>query len=122
MAKCFSISGGALFARVGRKPSRARPKLPSSRTTIVTTIPRTKLRISDPRKNGKFGVCTLYITGPRLWRQQSNVSTRAVGEPRAPDRKLSAEKIPPAAEKTELACRATSAAQSGRRDHRTLLH
>src|SRR5208283_4458767 len=49
MARWRSIFGGATLARVGRKPSRARPRVPISRTRIATTIPRIKLRIEEPR-------------------------------------------------------------------------
>src|ERR1035437_3432533 len=69
MAMWISISGGALLARVGKKPSRARPRPPISRTRMVMTIPRMKLRISrssehftgelQPRTNSS----SLYLQG-----------------------------------------------------------
>ena len=51
MAICFSNLGGVVFALVGTKPSSASPRAPISRAAMVMTIPRMKLRISDPRKD-----------------------------------------------------------------------
>jgi hypothetical protein len=52
---------------------------------------------------------------------RAEVSKPAGGAPHAQDRRLSGGKTPPAAEKTEPACRETSAGQWGHRDRRTLL-
>src|ERR1019366_8211392 len=53
--------------------------------------------------------------------RRAEVSKPAGGEPRAPGRKLWEERTPPAAEKTEPACRETSAGRWGHRDRRMLL-
>src|SRR6266478_949737 len=127
MARWISISWGGLLARVGKKPSRARPRPPIARTRMVTTIPRMKLRILDPRSfelrqssranfshapnhfHSTFNDPATEPTHPL--HQIGDVSKRADGEPHAPDRKSSAEKILLAEERTEPACRATLAEQ-----------
>src|SRR5260370_11288078 len=119
MAMCISISAGALWARVGKNPSRARPRPPIARTRMVMTIPRMKLRILDPRSfelrqssqanfshapnhfHSTFNDPATEPTHPL--HQIGEVSKRADGEPHVPGRQSSAEKILLTAEETELA-------------------
>src|SRR5260370_30021082 len=58
MAICCSSFGGSVSAFVGTKPSNATPRPTMSRTRMVMTIPRMKLRISSPRR--AWNLCSLF--------------------------------------------------------------